>query len=205
MTRAAARRRAAIVISIGVQAALIAAILAIPALRSTHHAQAVRAVPTAVPQPPGASYGPGNPIYPTGLTLSVRIDGVDNVVGIPTREPGTLPVRVNYIPPGKAARVTVTFPPIRLGLGEITNIWFAVAPASAADHQLPQLGDYQETMIPLQSTDVPTIGVRMYQFTVPAADLRPGDFPIIVMGIPDVMAITPGQSFMYGIAQLNAP
>jgi len=199
MAEATARQRASIAISFAVQAAMIAALLGVPALESTHHAQSVSAEPAPVPAgvaiPQGASRGPA-----TRLTLTVWIDGVPNAVQVPTRGPGTLPIRVNYIPPGEAARVVVTFPSIRLGFAAMP-VWFAVAPASAVDRQLPQLGASQGSTIPLQSQSLTTtLGMSSYQFSVPAADLRPGDFPIIVMSFQDE-----GQLVAYGIAQLHAP
>jgi hypothetical protein len=202
MTGATARQRASIAISFGVQAALIAAILAIPG--STRHAQAVRAgsapVITAAPNPLPAP-SPATSAYPMRLTLRVLIDGADNAVELPTSWGGVAPMRVNYIPPGRDARVAILFNYVKPGSPAATNAWFAIAPASAVDHQLPQLGAFQGSMIRLQSTARWwSTGVRWYLFDVPAAELQAGDFPIIVMGAQEG-----GHQVMYGIAQLHAP
>jgi hypothetical protein len=203
MTRAAARRRAAIVISIGVQAALIAAILAVPALRSTHHAQAARAVPAPVPTV-AAQPAPATTTYPMRLALRVMIDGADNAVDLPSRRAGTLPIRLNFSPPGQPARVVVMFGnPGQLNPGQapVTNVWFAIAPASAFDHQLPSLGASQGSMIRLKSTARQwSPGVSWFLFTIPAADLQPSSYPIVVMGAQEG-----SHQVTYGIAQLHVP
>jgi hypothetical protein len=203
MTRTATRRRAAIAISFGVQAALIAAILAVPTLGSARHAQAVRAGPAAAP-PSATSVAPATSGYPMRLTLRVLIDGADNAVALPGRMAGILPIRLNYIPPGQPARVVVMFAnPGQLNPGQapVTNVWFAIAPASAFDHQLPSLGASQGSMIRLKSTARQlSPGVSWFLFTIPAADLQLSSYPIVVMGVQEG-----SHQVSYGIAQLHTP
>jgi len=181
MTGATARQRAAITISFGVQAALVAALLGVPALESTHHAQAARAVPAAeLPSSGSGSYGPA--LYPMHLSLREQVGGGAYPAVRTDEVPWgwAAPPYLVYVPAGMAEPVTIT----------VTNpepvsavVWFAVAPATSKDLQGTQLGISPGHPFLMKTVErgLPT-GEETFSFTVPAADLRPGSFPVIVMG-----------------------
>src|SRR5215469_11715640 len=115
----ASRRRAAIAISFGIQAVMIAALFGVP-LEATHHSQAVSSVPVPVPQtlpPATAAAVPGPVMYPMRLFLMVKVDGGNYPLELPWVGPQPDPARV---PAGKAETVDimVTNP----GPGTATNV-----------------------------------------------------------------------------------
>jgi hypothetical protein len=175
MTGATARQRAAITISFGLQAALIAALLGIPASDSAHHAQAARAGPAAEP-PVGAT------LSSTHLSLREQIGGgafpavrTDEIPWV-----WAAPPYLVYVPPGMAEPVTITV--TNPGPAPASNVWFALAP----DDQVTQPGLPMIHIFPVMSkVSLLPPGVTTFRFTVPAADLRRGSFPIIVMGVQE--------------------
>jgi hypothetical protein len=201
MTRVTTRWRAAIAIAFGVQAAVVAALFGVPALESAHHAQAERAVPTAVAQPQPAPAQPqpvpASSAYPLNFRVTVEDLGWLTTVELPRGS--AVPQDVEYVVPGRDYLTTIVV--YNPGPVTATNAWFAIAPSSVryayVAHAGVSLGSTFQVMS--RARWLPP-GVTTFKFTVPAADLRPGDFPIIVMGAQEG-----SRQVTYGIMQLQTP
>jgi hypothetical protein len=201
MSGAAARRRASIVISFGLQAAMIAALLAVLAPDSAPRPQAVQAVPQPSSAPPSsappapATLAPAPGVYPMRLSLLMHIGGGEHVVTLP--QGWAEPPELVYVPLGRTEKVTVAV--ANPGPGTATSAWFAIAPSSVLDDQVTQLGiSLGSTFWVEARASELRPGVSRFMFTVPAADLQPGSFPVIVMGAQEGY-----HQVTYGLVQLD--
>jgi hypothetical protein len=129
------------------------------------------------------------------MSLVMHIDGGQHVTGLP--QGWAEPPQPVYVPAGRDAIVTLTV--ANPGPGTATNVWFAIAPASALDDQVTQLGISLGSTFWVQArTSLLRPGVSRFAFTVPAADLQHGSFPVIVMGAQEG-----SNQVTYGLVQLD--
>jgi hypothetical protein len=129
------------------------------------------------------------------LSLVMHIGGGQHVIQLP--EGWALPPQLVYVPPGRAELVTVTV--ANPGPGTAANVWFAIAPASVVDDQVTQLGISLGSTFWVQArASLLPPGVSRFAFTVPAADLQHGSFPVIVMGAQEGW-----HQVTYGLVQLD--
>lgn len=174
---------------------MIAALLGVRPLESTHPVQAARAAP-----PSATAVAPASPVSSMRLVIML---GVEYSFELP---PGRAVPPHAYAPPGRDFRVVVTI--VNPGRYSAANAWFAIARASGRHDQLTRQGISMESMSRVKPTiltplspGVPGMpGMPRFLIIVPAADLQHDSSASIVIGVRQG-----SRQATYGIAQLDVP